>query len=98
MSVPRMKGESHLRPPFRRQRLIAVAQIPVGGIEANSLYALEHFTGLQLWNRSILIAFLKEKGPEHEGIFTLNSSMWGLTFAALALVIPWCFADAYFAK
>jgi hypothetical protein len=43
------------------------------------------------------VAFLKEKGPELEGIFTLNAAVWGLMFGGIAITIPWLFSDSYFA-
>lgn len=44
------------------------------------------------------IAFVKDKGPELEGVFTLKTSAFGLLFGGIALLIVRTFADGYFAR
>lgn len=52
---PRNDGHGHQRPPLRRQVGISVAQVPVGGIDADRVNADEHLARLQLGNRRLFL-------------------------------------------
>jgi hypothetical protein len=41
------------------------------------------------------VAFIRDKGPESEGVFVLNFSAFGIGLAAFALLIVQGFADGY---